>query len=82
MTDQYERRDGLKREDILALREGEVIKYRCGILGVMNYLVVESVDAESGKVSGHISNALGVNAVSIEELVREGIDIAKFSKSE
>ena len=69
----------LSREDVLNLRKGEVIEYGCS----GQYLHVDNVNPKRGVVSGTITSAEGVNAVSIDTLVERGIRIAKWqSKGE
>ena len=67
----------LSKERIYGLKRGEVIAYRDG-RGRIQLIYVDHVDAERGKVSGEISVASGVNAISIDRLVEQGFDLAKW----
>ncbi|MBS3091516.1 hypothetical protein J4217_03665 [Candidatus Pacearchaeota archaeon] len=68
----------MDRSDILSLRNGEVIKYRDPRHGTQ-YLFVESIDMERKVVSGMIlEQPVGVNAIPIQDLVEQGIAIAKY----
>lgn len=65
----------ISREEILNLREGEVVRYSEG------YLIVAKVDLERGVVTGMLeSNIYGVNCLPIEELRQTGLEIAKWPK--
>jgi len=73
----------LKKEDVLALQNGEVVQY----LGKDNfrkdqYLLVDEVDLERGVVTGELTSACGVNNLSIDYLIENGIRIAKWNPSE
>ena len=74
MADEYPT-NGWKREDILGLQRGDVIKYKPD-----NYLVVDEIDTERDVVTGRIVHPAGVNAVPIEDLVEKGIEIATWAR--
>ena len=76
MGEQYSGRK-ISRVDILGLKKGEVVKYSGGIKGT-TYLVVDHVDLERGVVTGEMTDVFGVNALSISELEKKAIDIAKW----
>jgi len=67
----------LTREQIYSLKRGEVIAYENGRGGIQ-FLYVDTVDLERGKVSGKIDTAMGVNSISIDRLVEFGIDFSKW----
>lgn len=69
----------LKREDVLALRNGEVVQYPGkDNNGYDLYLLVDKIDSERGVVTGHLLSAYGVNNLSIDYLIKNGLDIAKW----
>lgn len=57
-----------KRKKLENLEFGNVIKYETGC-GYATYLVVEGVD--NGRVSGQMAKPIGVNSISIENLLEE-----------
>lgn len=66
---------GLTREDLLNLEKGEVVEYDRG--RGKEYLIVDKV-RQNERVTGEITEALGVNSIPIEELVSYGIRLAKW----
>lgn len=75
MGGQDQQYEGLKREDILNLQNGEVVRYRGG------YLIVKEVDVARGVVTGKLEGDIfGVNNLSITDLEKSGIDIAKWQR--
>jgi hypothetical protein len=68
----------LTKEEIYNLKRGEVVSY-IGEFGI-ELLYVNEVDVEKGVVSGEISLAEGGNGISIEDLVKRGVDVAKWGK--
>lgn len=69
----------LSRQQILSIKRGEVIAYQ-GDHGI-NLLLVDYVDLERGVVSGAITEAMGVNSLPIDYIIKNGIDTAKWRKN-
>jgi len=78
MGEEYTEVEGLDREDVVGVERGEVIEYQTKLGSV--YLIVDHVDQDRGVVTGAITHATGVNALSIDELVANGKNIAKWGK--
>ena len=55
------------KEEISKSKYGDVIKYK-NDHGSYNYLIVENI--KNGMVHGQIANPKGVNALTIDELVK------------
>lgn len=58
-----------KAEDINSVQPGDVIVYESSFSD--NYLIVSAIDVVTGKISGQLASRVGVNAVSIEDIVKE-----------
>ena len=69
MSEEY-----LSREELRKLKEGDVLKYNDN-RGTC-YLIVEEVI--EGRVHGQIASPIGVNAISIDELVKKNPRLGKF----
>lgn len=73
MTEKTQQYYGLSKEDLLQLKEGEVVRYDKG------YLLVKEVDTTREFVTGILVGEIyGVNALPMEQLERTGINIAKW----
>lgn len=59
----------LTREDINKLEGGDVIVYSSKIFPDNKYLIVSSVNVKSRMISGQIAIPIGVNALSIDDIV-------------
>lgn len=71
---------GMTKQEILALRKGEVVEYTSSLLGkeYRAYLVVSEVDVKRGVVCGELKEEFyGVNNRSIESLVGDAVQVTK-----
>ena len=62
-------------KDLLNLEKGEVVKYDSG--SGTQYLIVDRIDTVTGQISGQITEAPGVNSISLDDLVEWSVDISK-----
>lgn len=66
----------INKEMLLGLEPGDAVRYRSTTL---TYLIVDSVDVQKGLVYGQMAGPIGVNAISIDDLlVKKELKIIKL----
>ncbi|MDD5177713.1 MAG: hypothetical protein PHT54_00295 [Candidatus Nanoarchaeia archaeon] len=69
----------IDKETLLNLEVGDVIRYNEEDIPMTTYLIVSRIDKEKGEISGQMATTIGVNAISIDDLLMKmNLEIAEW----